>query len=139
MKYWDSSALVPLLVAEETTDSLLDLYRSDSEVITWWGTSIECASTLARLERENALAPADAGEAFRRLVSLSSGWHLVEATERVRETATRLLRTHDLRAADSLQLAAAQVASEHRPASLELVCRDSRLAQAANREGFRVI
>ncbi|MCP4203955.1 MAG: type II toxin-antitoxin system VapC family toxin [bacterium] len=139
MRYWDSSALVPLLVEEEETEALVDLYLSDPEVITWWGTSIECASAIARLERDEALASAEARVVFRRLAFLASGWHLVEATERVREAANRLLRTHDLRAADSLQLAAAQVASEHRPASLELVCRDQRLARAADREGFNLI
>ena len=136
MKFWDASALVPLLVEEETTAPLTELYASDSEVITWWGTSVECASALARLERENTLSPESAAAAFQRLNVLASSWHLVEATEPVRLAATRLLRTHDLRAADSLQLAAALVASEDRPASLEFVCRDQRLARAADREGF---
>ena len=51
--------------------------------------------------------------------------------------AQRLLRLHPLRAADALQLAAAVVASEHEPRSLDFVCLDERLAAAASREGFR--
>ena len=39
---------------------------------------------------------------------LSSGWHEVVPSSRVRSAAERLLRVHPLRAADSLQLAAAQ-------------------------------
>jgi uncharacterized protein len=41
-----------------------------------------------------------------------------------------------LRAAGALQLAAAFVAAEARPSSLELVTLDDRLAAAARKEGF---
>ncbi|MBI4612813.1 MAG: hypothetical protein HY720_04310 [Planctomycetes bacterium] len=51
----------------------------------------------------------------------------------------RLVRTHRLRTGDALQLAAAHVGSAQRPATLELVCLDARLALAAEREGFPVI
>jgi hypothetical protein len=44
-----------------------------------------------------------------------------------------------LRAADSLQLAAALVAADHNPSSLEMVYLDARLSSAARREGFTVI
>ena len=40
---------------------------------------------------------------------------------------------------DSLQLAAAFVAAERRPPSLELITVDDRLAAAARKEGFVVI
>ena len=66
-------------------------------------------------------------------------WQEVEAGDLVRETAIRLLRVHPLRAADSLQLAAAFVAAEGRPSTLEFVTLDDRLALAAQREGFVVI
>ena len=46
---------------------------------------------------------------------------------------------HPLRAADALQLAAAFLAAERRPASLELVTLDDRVAAAARKEGFAVI
>ncbi len=135
MRYWDSSAIVPLLVEEASTDDLVALYPED-EIVTWWGTEVECTSAVARLEREGALEAAEATTALGRLRALSAGWHLVEPADLVKETARRLLRSHDLRAADSLQLAAAVIAAEHRPATLEIVCRDRRLAVAAEREGF---
>ncbi len=135
MRFWDSSALVPLLVEEDATRELLTLYSTD-EVMAWWGTDVECTSAVARLERLGELFAADATEALRRLRELASGWHLVEPTESVKETARRLLRVHDLRAADSLQLAAAITAAERRPSTLEFVCRDQRLNLAAEREGF---
>jgi predicted nucleic acid-binding protein len=57
----------------------------------------------------------------------------------VREAAVRFLRVHPLRAADALQLAAAFVAAERRPSSLEVVTLDDRLAVAARKEGFALI
>ena len=65
-------------------------------------------------------------------------WSEVLATDAVRGTALRMLRVHPLRAADSLQLAAAFVAAEHDPASLDFVSLDDRLIEAASREGFRI-
>ena len=44
-----------------------------------------------------------------------------------------------LRVADALQLAAAFVAAEHRPASLRVVTLDERLAAAMRKEGFALI
>jgi hypothetical protein len=138
VKFWDSSALVPLLVEEEMTAPLRDLYLSDSGTITWWGTSIECASALSRRERENKLSAREVTDALERLDALARHWHRIEPVDAVLETARRLLRVHPLRAADSLQLAAAFLASEGRPSTLELVCLDDRLVTAAQREGFPV-
>jgi predicted nucleic acid-binding protein len=138
MRFWDSSALVPLLVEEKETRELLDLYREDDSVIAWWASDVECASAIGRLERGGALPPAGATEAFRRLAAFAASWHRIEPTDVVRETAKRLLRTHDLRAGDGLQLAAAIAAAENRPPTLGFVCRDERLALAAEREGFEV-
>jgi hypothetical protein len=56
----------------------------------------------------------------------------------LRTVAERLLRVHPLRAAESLQLAAAIVAAEREPVTLDLVSLDERLGDAASREGFRV-
>jgi predicted nucleic acid-binding protein len=138
VRFWDSSALVPLLVREETTQELLQLYQS-GEVVAWWGSDVECASAVARLERSSLLEPTDTTEALRRLRRLAEGWHLVEPSDAIKELATRLLRVHDLRAADSLQLASAITASEQRPSTLEFVSRDQRLTLAAEREGFTAL
>jgi hypothetical protein len=108
-------------------------------VIAWWGAEIECVSAVARAERAGRLSPSGVAEGLRRLVTLRRGWHEIEPSEDVREAAKRLLRVHDLRAADSLHLAAALVAAESRPASLEFVCLDDRLRTAAAREGFAIV
>jgi hypothetical protein len=56
----------------------------------------------------------------------------------VRDVARRLLRVHPLRAADALQLAAAYLAAERRPSTLEIVTLDERVRLAAAKEGFIV-
>jgi uncharacterized protein len=139
MKFWDSSALVPLLVAETQTGRMQALAARDSDMLVWWGSEVECASALARLGREGAFDRKGAQSALRRLSQLADGWHEIEPGENVREAAKRFLRVHPLRAADALQLAAAFVAAEGRPSSLQLVTLDERLADAASREGFVLV
>ena len=139
MRFWDSSAVVPLLVPELASEPIRRLHASDPVVIAWWGAEVECVSAVARAERLGRLSVPGAVEGFRRLVALRKGWHEIEPSEEVREAAKRLLRVHDLRAADSLHLAAAFVAAETRAASLEFVCLDDRLRLAAGREGFAVV
>jgi predicted nucleic acid-binding protein len=136
--FWDSSAILPLLVSETSTPAVRALYDSEPEIVAWWGTPAECVSALARLEREGALDAASVAAAIRQLGALGEQWHEVQPVEAVRRTAMRLLRVHNLRAADSLQLAAALTACEGNPASLPFVCLDQRLSLAAEREGFRV-
>jgi uncharacterized protein len=139
MRFWDASAIVPLLIAEATTKPLQALAASDPAMLVWWATEVECASALARLEREGALEPPTVIEAFDRLRRLSEGWHEVDASDGVREAAVRILRVHSLRAADALQLAAAFVAADRRPSSLEVLTLDDRLAAAARKEGFVLV
>ena len=139
MRFWDSSAIIPLLVDESSSPGGRAEYVRDPEMIVWWATQVECVSALARLERDERLTAAELGEALARLDELALAWHEVQPTDRARQIATRLLRTHGLRAADAFQLAAAISASEERAGSVSLVTLDGRLAAAADREGFRVV
>lgn len=139
MIFWNAAAIVPLLVAEKTTGRLQVLAQRDPDMLAWWGSAAECASALARLEREAALDAKGAELAFQRLKLIADAWHEIEPSEVVRENAVRFLRVHPLRAADALQLAAAFVAAERRPASLQVVTLDERLADAMRKEGFALI
>jgi predicted nucleic acid-binding protein len=139
VRFWDSSALVPLLVAEDTSEAMEALFRDEQSVAVWWGTEVECASAVARLERMGQLTSAETNEVFEQLRELALTWHFIDPVETIRVSAKRFLRVHELRAADALQLAAAFVAAEGRPASLAFVCLDDRLTAAAHREGFEVV
>ena len=139
MRFWDASALVPLLVRQNASLRMRAQYRSDPVVAAWWGSRVECESAISRLEREGLLESRSAAAARQRLDRFAAGWHEVQPVDPVRDGARRLLRVHDLRVADSLQLAAALAACEGRPASLEFVCLDDRLAAAAQCEGCPVL
>jgi predicted nucleic acid-binding protein len=139
VKFWDASAIVPLVLDEPSSG---EAHRELSErrgLIVWWGTVVECGSAVARAEREGRLEPGSSVDAFAALRLLRSGWVEMDATSGLREIAERLVRTHPIRAADALQLAAATVASEGRPHGLPFVTLDERLAMAAVREGFPVV
>ena len=49
MKFWDSSAVIPLLVPETMSESIHTLFDDDPTIVAWWATEIECTSAIARL------------------------------------------------------------------------------------------
>jgi uncharacterized protein len=139
MKFWDTSAVVPLLIDEPSTPAVRKQLRDDPGLVVWWATSVECTSALARLERDGALDARLMAQAFARLDSLEVMWTEIQPGQQLRNHASRLLRVHWLRAADALQLAAAITAAEGNPHTLPMVVLDERLAVAAQREGFPVV
>ena len=139
MKYWDSSALVALVVDEPRSAERRATIRRDPVIVTWWGSRVECASALNRLDRERRFVGDGLDRSLDQLGLLSASWLEVEPLEQVRRRAMRLLRVHPLRAADALQLAAALVAAGEDPERLDLVSGDERLSVAARREGFRIL
>jgi uncharacterized protein len=139
MRFWDTSALVPMLAEDPASDPVLAEFERDTQVVAWWATETECASAIARQEREGNLDQRAVTAAFVRLDALAAAWLEVHPTPAVRRAAIRLLRVHPLRAADALQLAAATVVAGGNTATLPFVTRDERLAEAARREGFAVI
>lgn len=139
MRFWDSSAIIPLLVEQPQTLAAQKLYGEDDDLMLWWSTQVECDSALARLERENVLSREAMGRALARLDALVDACHEIEPSPEIRRLARRMLRSHVLRAADALQLAAAHVAAESQPHTLAFVCFDARLCSAADKEGFEVV
>ncbi|MYA33510.1 MAG: type II toxin-antitoxin system VapC family toxin [Gemmatimonadales bacterium] len=139
MKYWDSSALVALVLDEPRSTERRATIRCDPVIVTWWGSRIECASALNRVERDGRFEGDGLDRSLDRLELLAGSWIEIEPLEQVRKRAIRLLRLHPLRPADALQLAAALTAAGEDPQRLDLVSSDDRLSAAARREGFRVL
>jgi len=138
MRFWDSSALVALVVHEEGTPHRQHALRDDAEVLVWYGTPTEIESAIQKRRREAAL-PADQEAITREKLAVLSGmWQEVQATLPVRERALRLLRVHPLRAADAFQLAAALIVCEEQTKGFYFHTSDDRLAAAAAAEGFVV-
>ena len=139
MRYWDASAIIPLLVAERRTSEHLALREEDPDLIVWWGTRVECVSALARLDREGYLDALRLRNALRALDELAAEWDEIQPVESIRVSAEALLLRHPLRAADALQLAAALVATGAELTAVPFVCADDRLRLAAIREGLDVL
>lgn len=139
MRFWDTSAIVPTFLVEQSSDALRGLARSDPEMAVWWSTSVECRGAVARRERTGGLSALEAEEALTSLATLEDAWVECPPIENVRVLAHRIVRIHDVRTADAFQIAAAGVLSEGRPASLPFVTLDERLALAARREGFPIL
>ncbi len=139
MKFWDSSALVPLCLEEPLSQSLSGLAKSDGDIVVWWGSRVECISAFARRRRENILSRDAERLARVALEQLTAAWSEVLPTELLRLRAERLLRVHPLRAADALQLAASLLWAEESRGSQEFVSVDQNLREAAYKEGFRIL
>lgn len=138
MRFWDSSALVPLVVRQPGSVEADRWLGEDAEVVIWTLTSVEVVSALRRLVRDGDLGERPARQAEDLAATLFERTHVVSDVERVKGIAVRLLRVHALRAADSLQLAAALVWADGAPGGTVLHTYDRRLATAAEREGFEV-
>jgi len=138
VKFWDTSALLPLFVDEPATESCAALLSSDPSVIVWEGTSVELLSALSRYRRHSSgfddLWPSVRHEILERWVSWSRVADLAKASLR----AQRLVNVHPLKTGDAFQLAAALVACEDQPQRIDFVTRDQALAGAARLEGFQV-
>ena len=139
MRFWDTSALVPLVVAEPESARAQRWLREDAQVVVWALSRVEICSALARRRRAEPNAARKLAAARRDVLAAWEQWTEVTAVDVVRRHAERLVETHPLRAADALQLAAALVAAEELPANLTFVTFDRHQAEAAEREGFPVL
>jgi uncharacterized protein len=139
MRFWDSSAVVPLLLDEPSSDTVRSLLREDAAMVAWRLAGTEVVSALWRRRRADELDEAARRFAEQGLALLESRWTSVEDAAYVDRRARRLLAAHPLRAADALQLAAALVACDERSDVLPFVTLDDRLAEAGRREGFVVV
>lgn len=137
MRFWDTSAIVPLVTEESTTPAMSALLAEDPEIVVACFTTVEVTSAIWRQFRENG------DDSLRKraeslLEKLVSRWFQVDDVALVTSTARGVLTRHPLKAADALQLASAISLVNH-PGELPYVTLDHQLAIAASKEGFPVI
>src|SRR5215813_6147427 len=137
--FWDASAIVPLCCLQPQTQAARQARRLFPQLVTWWATNVECNSALRRLERAQELTVRETQQAFQELDRLRLRWTEVAPLEEVRSLAERLLGSHPLRAADSLQLAAALTWCNRHPRGKTFVSGDEKLLEAAEKEGFNIV
>jgi predicted nucleic acid-binding protein len=138
VRFWDSSAVVPLLVHQQTS-ARTDRWLADDPALSLWTlTPVEITSALWRLVRDGTVQEADAQLGESRALELAAASYTIADIEAVKALARRLLRVHTLRAADALQLGAALVWASGQPQGKTVHTLSERLALAARREGFVV-
>jgi hypothetical protein len=133
--FWDSSALVPLCVRQSMTPKAVALYKAHDAVV-WWSTAVEIASALARLMRMKQINATDCAKARRLVTILADSWSVIQPSDTLRSEAVELVDRYDLRAADSLQLAAALAWCEGAPQGRVFLTADEKLGEAAMLSGF---
>lgn len=139
MRFWDASALVPLIVPEAGSDLVAEWLRADPEVAIWGWTRVELASAVERRSREGRLTRAGRRGALQRIERVANEAHEVLDLPAVRARAMAVLARHPVRATDAGQLGAALLIADPVPSSLSMVVLDRRLADAAEREGMDVL
>ncbi len=139
MRFWDTSAIIPLISREPLSDDALKLLREDAGIVVWWATRVECVSAISRRTREGSLGSEGEASARGLLGDLSRSWTEVQPSARLRTLAEQVLAAHPLRAADALQLASALIWCGSEPRGRPFVCLDERLRTAASRSGFAVL
>jgi hypothetical protein len=139
VRFWDTSALVPLFIAERESGPAARRLREDPEVVVWTLARLELLAALARRGRDEPAATRQLRLVRRHFLDAWERWTEVTAADVVRRHAERIVGTHPLRASDALHIGAALVAAEHEPGTLEFVTFDRRQAAAAEREGFHVL
>ena len=133
--FWDSSALVPLCLQQPNSAHARALAGQFDQVV-WWATRVEVSSAISRLHRLGTLKTNARQEAILRLQDLVLQWDEVPQNGAIRDQAATLLDLYPLRAADSLQLAAALVWCRNRPAGRTFLSADTRLCEAATQAGL---
>jgi predicted nucleic acid-binding protein len=144
VKFWDSSAIVPLVIEEKTSRQCRDLYRADRHVDVWEYTETEVLSGIVKQTRvQPPLTDDELDAALTRLDTHRREWEVVKAVtddivSEIKRRARRHMLTHRLRSGDALQLAAATMRFDP-PMRRAFVVFDGQLADAAANEGFDVI
>lgn len=139
MKFWDSSAIVPLLVQESKSTLIRSLGGEDTSFVLWWGTTVEISSALARCVREGSLRLLQAKTALSSFSLFAAAAVIIEPSQAILDRAKELVFAHALRAGDAMQLAAALEAVKGKPQGFPLVTLDDRMRLAAEQEGFKVL
>jgi predicted nucleic acid-binding protein len=139
VRFWDTSALIPLVIEEATSPACRRLVRDKADLAVWVLTRTEMTSAIWRRARSGDLDMSAVPRIMSRIGALANRWTEITDVDLVRDRAERLLAQSPLRAADALQLAAALVLTRERPRNRDFVTADGDLARAATSEGFRVV
>jgi predicted nucleic acid-binding protein len=133
--YFDTSAVVPLLIAEHGSQMAGRLWDSADRVVSVRLVYPEARAALAQAERLDRVSARDLRRAVRALDSRFEEMDLVEIDDPLAHLAGEKAEDHGLRGYDAVHLAAAL--RVHDP-DVVLIAGDRALVDAANSEGLAV-
>ena len=133
--YFDTSAIVPLLVDEATTEPCQRLWTESTRVVSVRLIYPEARAALARAGRMGRLTRSQLNAAVLELDSLIDEVDVIELSPDIAVSAGELAQQHGLRGYDAVHLAAALAVADD---DLVLVTGDVELAAAAQAAGIAV-
>jgi predicted nucleic acid-binding protein len=134
MWFVDASGLVKRYVRERGSAQVRTLLAAHPTAVSRLS-EVEVPSALIRLARDGRLAARNRDRALQAFVADFPSWHIVELTPAVTALAQTMLRRHELRAGDAIQLASALWLRATVPVT-GVVAFDTRLVTAAQAEQF---
>lgn len=135
MLYFDASALVKRYVREAESAHVRRLFTSTVPATSRYS-AVEIASAINRRAREGAIEAASRTRAIAAMNRELDAVLLVELTSTIVDRSHALLKRHDLRAGDAVQLASCLHLQERIDRDVTMVTFDDRLSDAARREGL---
>lgn len=136
MLFVDASGLVKRYVRERGSAQVRTLLATQPIAVSRLS-EVEVPSALIRLARHGRLAARSRDRALQAFVGDFPSWHIVELTPAVTALAHAMLRRHELRAGDAIQLASALWLHATVPVA-GVVAFDTRLVSAAKAERFAI-
>ena len=133
--YFDTSALVPLIIDEPISDAATRLWDAADRIVNSRPAFAEARAALARARRMGRLGRDSCQTAVRRLETLVDEIDVVEVTEPLVRRAGVLSEQSELRGYDALHLASAELVRDH---DLVMVTGDRDLLSAAADLGLAV-
>lgn len=133
--YFDTSAVIPLLIGEPSSATCARVWNEASRSISVRLLYPEARAALARAKRMGRITKSQHAAAVAELETIVTEIDHVEITAELARKAGDLAQTHQLRGYDAVHLAAAMAALD---AELVLVTGDNDLAHAARSLGLPV-
>ncbi len=131
--YFDTSAIIPLIINEPSSDRCNRVWNESSRVVSVRLLYPEVRAALAKAERMGRLSATQRAAAFVELETIITEVDHVEVTEALAHRAGELAQAHGLRGYDAVHLAAASAVAD---SDVVLVTGDADMANAANSIGI---
>ncbi len=133
--YFDTSAIIPLIINEPSSERWQRVWNESSRVVSVRLLYPEARAALAKAERMGRLSAPQRVAAVVELDTIITEIDHIEVSEALAHRAGELAQAHGLRGYDAVHLAAASAVADR---DVVLVTGDSDLANAANSIGIAV-